>query len=251
MAGKKKAETIEQAPAAKQPGTAVLDIRAELKKKAQEIAGRLGAAGGDSIRTTQDKHFVMPDGTKDNKPLRMVILDFVSVNAFFDRPYKKGEESPPACFAIGENAKGLIPSKSSPDLQSETGCDTCPNNEFGSNGAGKACSNTRLLALVEDSDTPDSPILMLKVSATAIKGFDAYVKGIQAQFDTTPLGVVTEIYFDPNSTYGSLRFGNPAPNPNFEKHYERLGAAKARLLSEPDVSQYKPPAPVKGAAKRR
>lgn len=249
MAGKKKEEPV-KLEVAKKPGTSLVNIREELKKEAAAIQNRIGAPGGDIIRSTQDKHFVLPDGTKDNKPLRMVILDFVSINQFFDRPFKKGEESPAACFAISATPKGMIPSKNSPDLQSETGCDTCPNNEFGSNGAGKACSNGRLLALTQDSDDPEAPIWLLKVSSTAIKGFDAYVKSIQSQFETPPVGVVTEIYFDPNVTYASLRFGNPSPNENLDIHFDRRATAMQRLLTEPDVSQYKPPAPVKGAKKR-
>lgn len=249
MAGKKKEEPV-KVEAAKKPGTALVDIRAELKKEAAAIATRIGVPGGDMIRTTQDKKFVLPDGTKDDKPLRMVILDFVSVNQFFDRAYKKGEESPPACFAISAQPKGMVPSKNSPDIQSATGCDPCPNNAFGSNGAGKACSNGRLLALTQDSDDPEAPIWLLRVSSTAIKGFDAYVNSIKSQFETPPVGVVTEIYFDPNVTYGSLRFGNPSPNDNLDVHYERRAAAMTRLLTESDVSQYKPPAPVKGAKKR-
>lgn len=240
------------------PGTAVttakktsmVDIYAELKKAAAEdLKKKIGAPGGDMIRTTQDKYFQLPDGTKDNKPLRVVILDFVSLNQFFDREFKKGAESPPACFALSESPKEMVPSQNSPDKQADA-CDICPNNEYGSNGAGKACGNMRLLAIVEDSDNPEAPIRLLKVSATAIKGFDAYVNTINAQFELPPVGVVTEIYFDPTVTYASLRFGNPSPNENLAVHYERRAAALKRLLTEPDVSQYKPPAPVKGAKKR-
>lgn len=242
MAGKKKEEE-------KKPGTSVVNIREELKKEAAAIKDRIGAPGGDLIRTTQDKNFVLPDGTKTNQALRVVILDFVSINSFFDRPYKKGEESPPACFAISKEPKGMIPSKNSPDKQADA-CDVCPNNEWGSNGEGKACGNGRLIAVVEDSNNPEAPIRLIKISATAIKAFDAYVKTIQTQFDTPPVGVVTEIYFDPSVTYASLRFGNPAPNEHLDIHFHRRAAAMERLLTEPDVSQYKPPAPVKAAKKR-
>lgn len=241
MAAAKKAK---EEPA-KKPGTALVNIREELKKAAaDDIRKRIGKPSGDMIRVTQDKYFVLPNGVKDNKPMRLVILDFVSINQFFDRPFKKGEESPPACFAIGTEAEGLIPSANSPKKEAE-GCDICPNNAFGSKGAGKACSNGRLLAVVEDSDNPEAPIRLLKVSATAIKGFDAYVKTIQTQFDTTVVGVTTEVYFDPNQTYGSLRFGSPEPNANLEVHYNRLAAARERLLTEPDVSQYEPLTPTK------
>lgn len=245
----KKKETIEVT----KPGTAVVNIHEELKKEAAAIASRIGAPSGDKVRCTQDKFFQLPSGEKSNNPLRMVIVDFLSFNQFHDRPYVKGEEMAPACYAIGLEPKGMVPSPKSPDMQVEKGegCDTCPNNEFGTKGKGKACANTRLLALVPDSADPDAPMWIIQVSATGIKAFDAYVATIKAQFDMPPISVVTDIYFDPGLTYGSLRFGNPSPNENLAVHYNRKAAARTRLLVEPDVSQYKPPAPVKGSAKKR
>ena len=247
---KKKEAAVPGTAVATAKKTSMVDIYAELKKESANIKAKIGSPGGDMIRTTQDKHFILPNGTKDNKPLRVVILDFVSLNQFFDRPYKKGEESPAACFALSAETKGMVPSPNSPDKQADA-CDICPNNEYGSNGAGKACGNTRLLAIVEDSADPEAPIRLLKVSATAIKGFDAYVNTIHAQFELPPVGVVTEIYFDPTVTYASLRFGNPSPNENLAVHYERRAAALKRLLTEPDVSQYKPPVAAGKAAKKR
>lgn len=247
MAGKKKEPVT--AEAVKKPGTSLVNIREELKKEAAAIMNKIGSPGGDMIRATQDKKFVFPDGTKSDKALRAVILDFVSINQFFDKEFKQGEGGIPSCFSISNSPKAMIPSKNSPAKEAEA-CDICPNNEFGSKNAGKACNNGRLLALVEDSDDAEAPIRLIKVSATAIKGFDAYIKTIQTQFDTPPVGVVTEIYFDPGVTYASLRFGNPSPNENLSIHFERRKAALERLLAEPDVSQYKPPAPAKAAKKR-
>lgn len=224
-----------------------MNYKEELAKEKAGIKERIGAAGGgDFIRITQDKKFQMPDGTAGPGPLNVVILDFVSVNQFHDRPYKKGEESPPACFAIGEKPEQLVPSANSPVKQAES-CKDCPNNEWGSNGKGKACSNLRVLAVREPGNNPDAKVMLIKVSPTAVKGFDAYVRTLQAQFDGLPIEFETEIYFDPNLSFGSLRFGSPKPNKNVAIHFPQKKEAKARLLAEPDVSQYKPLAPAKPA----
>lgn len=223
-----------------QPGTAVVDIQAELKKRAEAMSSRIQAPTGNFIRVTQDKQFEMPDKSTSSGPITAVILDFACVNSFFDTPFKAGEASAPACFATGPNAKGLVPVPESPVKQADA-CDECPNNEFGSKGAGKACSNTRLLALVMPDADPQSPIYMLKASATAIKAFDGFVASVKTQFDTVPVGIETEIYFDPTLKYGSLRFKPLGVNPNLAVHFNRLDEAAQLLKAVPDMSGYTPP----------
>lgn len=221
-------------------GKSLVDIRAELKKQAEAIKSKIAAPAGDFIKVQQDKQFKLPDGTTNGGPLHVVILDFVSANYFYDRPYKEGEIVPPACYSINESPLLLKPSDKSPVKQAEA-CNVCPNDQFGSNGKGKACTNTRLLAVTVPSDDANAPIYLLKVSPTGIKAFDAYVKTIESQFDGPPIVVETEIYFDKASKWPSLRFGNPKPNANLEVHFNLQKAAKERLLTEPDVSQYQPP----------
>lgn len=230
-----------------QPGTQLAlppNLKALLDAEAKELAKRIQAPGGDLIKVTKDKHFKLPDGTKHAGPLSVVILDFVSTNLFFDRPYKEGEITPPACFAIGLEPTSLVPSSNSPDKQADS-CRECPNNEFGSKGNGKACGNHRLLAVVagtgEDAKDPNSQMYLLRLSPTAVKSFDGYVSSIRTQFGYSPIVVVTDIFFDPNVEYQSLRFGNPQPNANLQVHMARRAAARERLLQEPDVSGYEKP----------
>lgn len=226
-------------------GRSLVDIRAELKKQSDEIASRIGKPGGDFIKVQTDKSFKLPDGTVDKGPLSVVILDFISGNFYYDRPYKEGEMVPPACFAIGPEPDALIPHASSP-VKQHADCKGCANNVFGTNGAGKACTNTRVLAVTAPGPD-DAPIYYLKVSPTAVRAWDAYVKSIKAQFATLPIGVVTDIYFDESLKYASLRFGNPQENEHLAKHYDMIQVARERLLTAPDVSQYQPP---KGAKKK-
>lgn len=237
--------------AAPQPSTALVvpqAIREQFKKDAEALKTKIQAPGGDLIKLTKDKHFKLPDGTKHPGPLKVTILAFNSTNKFFDRPYKDGEVTPPACFAIGEEPTSLVPSKNSPVKQAES-CNKCPNNEFGSKGNGKACGNHRMLLVRagegDDASDPQAPKFKLQVSPTGVRAFDAYVSSIRTQFEAPIYAVVTEIYFDPNSEYQSLRFGNPTPNENLELHFKEAQAAKEALAQEPDVSGYVAP-PKKG-----
>lgn len=243
-------ETIE---GQQQPGTALVDIRKQLAADAAEISKRIAAQGGAFIKCTQDKKFQMPDKTEQPGPLTCVVVDFISANYFFDRPYRQGEVVPPSCFALGLEPRSLKPHETSPAKEAEE-CNTCPNNEFGSGpgGKGKACANSRLLAVVAPGDE-EPTIYLIKVSATGVKPFDNYVQTIKTNFNTTPLALITDVYFEPTLKYGSLRFGNPRPNPRLEQHFGLRARAREILLTAPDVSQYKPlpPVPVKAAGAKR
>jgi hypothetical protein len=229
-------------------GGALVDMRAQMRADVAALASRLGAPGGDVIRCTQDKFFELPDGTKTPGPLNLVIVDFVSSNNFYDGPYDPKNLTPPACFAIGLNPTELVPSDNSPVRQADA-CAVCPLNAFGSGdkGNGKACKNTRVLAVLPPGATKDTPLWVLKTSPTAIKGFDAYVKSVANAFEVPPVGVVTEVGFDPSQTYGTLRFGNAQPNVDIEVGYGRRREAMERLMTEPDVSGYEAPPPPKKA----
>lgn len=229
-------------------------LRDQIAAENKALAARIQAPGGDKIKLTKDKNFKLPDGTKSPGPMTVVVLDFVSVNKFYDRPYDEKEITPAACYAVGNVISSLAPVDASPAKQAET-CSECPNNEFGSKGRGKACSNTRLLAVVagagDSALDPKSPMWLLEVSPTGIKAWDAYVSSVRTQFNVPPIGVITEISFDPNVDYQTLRFGNPQPNPNLEMHWGRKAAAAERLASLPDFSSYQPVKAPAGKAKRK
>lgn len=228
-------------------GTSVVNYEEQMRQDLEKLADRTAPGGGDKIRITRDKKFKLPDGTVNPGPLSVVILDFVSGNYFYDKPYKDGEVAPAACFAIGTNPKSLVPSNNSPNKQSDT-CGGCPNNQFGSKGKGKACANKRKLAVMEPSDDPNAPVYLLDVSATGTGAWDSYVNTLKASLKKMPYGVITDIYFDPNSDFQSLRFGNPQPLPAgvVPNVMSKKAAALDRLMAEPDVSSYAAPAAKKG-----
>ena len=246
------------AVAVKKPsGTAVANIQDMLRKQAEANASRIEPGGGKSIRIGQDKSFTLPDGTKTREALQLVVVDFVSRNEYYEGAYNKDEIVPPNCFAIHPEPKQLVPSANSPDKQNDD-CASCPMNQFGSapTGAGKACKNTRLLAVLPPDADEETEIWTLKVSPTGIKAFDGFVAGVNRAFQLPPIGVVITVGFSDAKDFPSLEFTDPQPNDNVAAHFGRQDEAREMLLREPDVSSFgaekpaKPAKPAKAAARK-
>ena len=225
----------------KASSSSIVSIQDALRAQAAGMAERTAPASGISIRVGQDKQFTLPDGSKTPGPLHLVIVDFVARNEFYEGAYDPNNIAPPVCIAIGSNPQALIPMEASPALQSDS-CASCPMNVFGSAGTGKACKNTRMLAVLPPDGDADTPLWLLKLSPTALKGFDGYVSNIARTFQMPPVGVVTEVSLDPNSTYASLRFGDPQPNNELAVHFARQDEARELLAREPDLTPRAAPA---------
>jgi hypothetical protein len=247
-AGKTKASSTE---VALKKGSNVVSIQEALRAQAAAMSEKTAPASGNAIRVSQDKQFLLPDGTKTPGPLELVIVEFTSKNAFFEGVYDPKNITPAACFAIGSNPLKMVPSANAP-LPQAVDCQACPNNQFGSDGDGKACKNTRVLAVLPPDADEDTPLWILVTSPTANKGFDAFVTGVARMFQTPPVGVVATVGFDPSVTYAKLVFSDPQPNPEVGVHFARQDEARAMLAVEPDVSKFvKAPPPRGKAAARR
>jgi hypothetical protein len=230
----------------------IVSITEALKAQAEGMGSRVAPPTGNGIRITQDKHFMLPDGTKTQGPLQLVVVDFVTRHMFYEGSYDPKNVVPPGCFAIGSNPKDMTPSDNSPNKQS-TDCQGCPMNQFGSDGDGKACKNTRLLAVLPPDADENTPIWTLGVSPTALKNFDGFVQATVRAFGLPPIGVIVNVGFDDAVTYAKLTFSEPVPNPQLNEMFARQGEAKELLMVEPDVSGYVPiskKAPVKTGGRR-
>ena len=143
-----------------------------------EEQGERFKAAGNRISVTQSKKFRL-NGGDDHDTLDFVILEAVYRNEFYDGiKFKKDVTVPPACFAISLNPNGMTPSKDAPKRQADE-CGTCAMNEWGSDpeGAGKACKNNVVLAVVT-ADKQDGDIFLLKLSPTAVGPFKKYMNSL-------------------------------------------------------------------------
>lgn len=230
----------------------IVSIQDALKAQVAGLANRVAPASGNKIRITQDKKFVLPDGSKSDGPLELVIVDFTTTHNFYAQAFDKDNIVPPACFAIGSDPRNMAPSPNAPEPQSDN-CQSCPMNQYGSDGKGKACKNGRLLAVLPPDADADTPMWTLAVSPTALKPFDGYVQAVARTFGMPPVSVVTTVSFNNSATYAQLQFSNPVPNANLAESFNRQAEAKDMLAIEPDVSGYEKPAakPARKVAARR
>lgn len=252
---KKPATTASTSVAVRKPAAAnIVSIKEAMAAQVAGLAERIAPATGNMIRATQDKKIVLPDGSKTDGEIEVVIVDFVAAHNFYRDSFDKDNIVPPDCFAIGTNPKQMFPSGNVPAKQHDN-CQTCPLNAWdsGPKGKGKACNNERLMAVLPVGADADTPIWLLKASKTAIKGFDSYVADVARTFGSMPVGVVTTVGLNPGSDYPSFVFSNPQPNPLLGEHFARQVEARALLTAERDVSGYKPvaaPASRKAAVRR-
>ena len=118
------------AVAVKKPASgAIVSIQEQLRAQAAAAASKIAPAGGNKIRYSKGK-FVLPDGS-EAETLDVVVVDFASMNTYYENGYDKDNIVPPNCFAIHPEPKGMIPSANSPDKQCDD-CGSCPMNAFGS-----------------------------------------------------------------------------------------------------------------------
>lgn len=239
----------------KSTSTALTSAQTEIQKELEGLSDTVGNIGGNIIKLdqTRGEYFELPGLGQAESPMDVVIVDYIATNYFYPGKYNKDNIVPPDCFAIGRKLKDMKPSKNSLDIQSDS-CAACPNNEFGSDGNGKACKNGRRLAVLPPDAAPDAEIMILNVSPTGLKNFDSYVVSVGAKMGTIPVGVITEVSIVPSKGGQgyTLAFSNPRPNENLEVDFQRRPEAAALITTEPDMTAKAVTAPTRKApAKKR
>ena len=230
-------------PAAK-AGTAVarakinlpVDINALMAAEIANIKNRVGVpSGGDRITVTQAKTFKLADGAEVEE-IEASVVEFVAANYYYTESFDRGNIVPPACFSISDEPATMVPSINSPDPQSGS-CASCWANQFGSSGKGKACQNTRLLALLPTDADVDTPVAIIKISPTAIRAFDGHVSAVARKRSLPVRAIVTKLSFS-DDQYSSVRFTDlgPANKELVALSYSQLEDAKERLNVEPNIA---------------
>lgn len=228
---------------AKKTGTAVATKKSTAVATASNaeavaaLRARLMAPAGDTVRI-KNKQFNLPNGDVLDF-LDVVIVDFVYFNAYYEGAFDENNIVPPNCFSLSLEPRGAVPSPNSPDVQ-HTDCDSCWANQFKSAGKGKACGNNVLIAFLPTDATEETPFVLQRVSPTALRAFGSYLTSLARQ-GKMPHEVITNIKCDSILSYPSLRFDFSGPvedDPFLGMVESRLGEARERLLTEPDVSAF-------------
>lgn len=231
----------------------IATIEAELAAKAAAVTSQVGQS--DTRKITVDQHtgtLIGPGGLDLGEEQRVVVIDFGSVNKYYDRKYDSNNPTPPACMAVGDVLAEMAPYDDVPARQSDL-CATCWANKWESDpggGRGKACKNTRELVValaddLEDMDLEPEDIEMYVVSCspTSIKAFDAVAKRIAKTMARPPIGAVMTMKVKATENYYNLTFTDVEPNPYLERVYPLYdeGHAAELIGVKPDFSGYEEP----------
>lgn len=161
------------------------DLKAELEDEMDDLDEDTGidakhikipSGGGKAFEVETDD----PEDPEVLKEVDGVIIFTHRMNAYW--PHKFGETDE-------DGNTNKIPDCSSMDgksgLMRETGeirdCATCPFNQFGSEGAGKACKNMRRLYILRDGK-PD--VYLLTVPPTSLKDINKALKALMGKTKT-------------------------------------------------------------------
>jgi len=175
-----------------------------MKKQLADTNKRIAQSDSNRVKVNR-AGFIAPGGDQGDE-LIVVVVDYTNVNMFYESEYDKDNITDPDCYANNRIHAELEPERKSPKLQAEV-CTACPQNQWGSapRGKGKACKNSRLLAIVPFDNIGEAPIWTISVSPTGIKRWDNYVKKL-ADVNLTPMFVGTKITLAKGLDYASLMF---------------------------------------------
>jgi hypothetical protein len=176
------AKTKQIVPVAAPAQTAMVsgDWLEQMKAEAKDLAAKF-TVSSSRISFKSDGNIYVGDNQVDN-PLPVLIVGAAHENALYEGKFVPGKYSSPVCFAIGKEESEMKPHADSPKPQ-HAECRTCPLNQFGSSGKGKACKNSvRLVALpgtVTEADVATAEAASIAIPPTSLNAWGSYVKGLR------------------------------------------------------------------------
>jgi hypothetical protein len=227
----------------------VAEIEQQLALQTESIKQGIGKPSGRKI-SVKNKQFTLPDGAVLGPEINVIVVDFITMHRFYKGVYNPNNIQPPVCFAMGQDIQSLAPPSTAPEIQNDI-CQTCPQNQFGSSltGKGKACKNTREIAVIlhEDAADDNPPLYTISVSPTSIKSYDAAVAKL-VRMGSHPIKAVMTVSVNGETEYANLIFEVTGTNEHLAEAWERRAEALDLLMVEPDLSNYQAPQPARGRA---
>ena len=204
------APVVVEAPAAPE-STAVMNWEDQLAKYAAVASESEDLTGGAFLSLKAGRLAINGQQVAGNA-LDCIVVAHAYENAYYVGKYDPQNPNPPKCYAFGNGddkhaEDNMVPHANVAEPESDA-CATCPKNEWGSDpdgGRGKACKNTRRLALMPADivNNPEKIVsgeqIYLKLPVTSVKTWGAYVHAVSAQDKRPPFAVVTTISTEPDA----------------------------------------------------
>jgi hypothetical protein len=199
-------KTEVQAEETVEPSTALVSWEDRLAAYAVEAAAEESVVGGKFLSLKAGRLAIDKVPCAGNK-LDVIVVAHTTEYALYEGKFDPNNPQPPVCYAFGKDEQQMVPHEKASKPQ-HADCATCPKNQWGSDpegGKGKACKNTRRLALLPadcvnnpDSIT-DAEEIYLKLPVMSVKNWALYVNNVSAQYRRPPFGVVTSITTEPDA----------------------------------------------------
>ena len=201
-----------------QPPPAGMALTAYTERMAADAAAAASmeaSAGGGEFFSTQGGQLRFAGAPMPGNQIAAVVLDSILENVFYEGRFDPDNPSSPVCYAYGTDEREMGPHTNviaAHNHQHET-CIGCPQNEWGSadTGRGKACRNTRRLALIpagtfnnagagpvyeplaDPAEIARAGVAFLKLPVTSVKAYANWVRGLAATLKRPPYAVVARI----------------------------------------------------------
>lgn len=258
-------------PAKKGPGTAVVSWEDEMAQQAAAAAAMEESTAGGQFFNIRGGILQFAGSPITNNEIHCIILGSVLTNIYYEGAYDPDNVQSPKCYAYATDAQELAPHEKvveAGNQQNDT-CKGCEKNEFGSadTGKGKACQNTRRLALLpvgqihpktRELELYDTETILkgtagfMKLPVTSVKGYSNYVVSTFQTAKRAPHGVITLVKVVPDATSQFKVVFEPYDKvPNelmpgiMAKHRETM---EAIMFPFPDYEEAPPP-PARGRGK--
>ncbi len=219
------------------------NVPAHLRKAAAALAAAdliTGVSAGYNVISIKGKTWAVVKGGErkvvldsEREPVRSIKVVIVKGNpqvskVFYAEGYSEGSDAKPTCYSND----GVAPAPDSDEKQSPK-CATCKHNQWGSAvsretgmaGKGKACADSRRLAVMQ-ADLQGEPML-LRVPPASLKAVADYARALDSK--SVPYnGVVTKLSFDPDAASPKLVL-------KFDSFLDENQYAQVQELYESDV----------------
>lgn len=193
----------------------------QLAQYASEASDMESSTVSSQFISTRGGVLTFNDAQMPNNEVVVIILDYILENVWYPGPYDPDSPQSPMCFAFGKDEKLLAPHAEAADPQNDV-CAGCVQNAWGTadRGRGKACRNTRRLAMIgigsynqqgqletlyDESNVnamtdhvAKTQIALLKLPVTSVKGYSAYVKLLSGGMRRPPFAVITRLWLEPH-----------------------------------------------------
>ena len=187
----------------------------QLAQYADQAATMEANTGGGQFFSVRGGILTFQDAPLPNNEMAVIILDTIFENVYYEGRYDPDTPMSPTCFAFARDEAELEPHVIVSDAgqdQSTDGCKSCEHNEWGSaeTGKGKACRNTRRLAMIPAGqfdrngdlelldDIASAGIGFMKLPVTSVNGYASFVKQIAGTLRRPPFGIITRVSVVPD-----------------------------------------------------